>query len=98
MECIQELFNRIHFEEEHNRNLCCVKFIKNKNIKQIKSFCAFVKNNYELDVYDKMYNNLCPNEKKYLDVIASFILKIVSSDNSLEILELYYRIVDIYEK
>ena len=96
MDDISDLLKQINFQE-HNRNLCFVKFTKNKNVKQIKSYCEFIKDNYELNVYDEIYNNSSFKEKQFLDVIASLILNIISNNNSLEILQLYYQIVDIYD-
>lgn len=96
MDDISQMLEQINFQE-HNRNLYSVKFSKNKNVQQIKSFCEFIKDNYELNVYDEMYNNLSFKEKQFLDVIASLILTIVSNDNSFQILQLYYQIVDIYD-
>jgi len=95
MDDISQMLEQINFQE-HNRNLCYVKFSKNKNVQQIKSYCQFIKNNYELNVYDKIYNDLSFKEKQFLDIIASLILTIVSNNNSLQILQLYYQIVDIY--
>lgn len=96
MNDISQMLEQINFKE-HNRNLCFVKFSKNKNVKQIKSYCEFIKGNYELNVYHEIYNDLSFKKKQFLDVIASLILTIVSSNNSLEILQLYYQIVDIYD-
>lgn len=95
MDDISELLEQINFQE-HNRNLYFVKFTKNKNVQQIKSYCAFIKNNYELNVYHEIYNDLSFKTKQFLDVIASLILTIVSNNNSLEILHLYYQIINIY--
>ena len=96
MEDISQMLEQVNFQE-HNRNLCYVKFSKNKNVQQIKSYCQFIKDNYELNVYDEIYSNLSLKKKQFLDIIASLILTIVSNDNSLQILQLYYQIVDIYD-
>lgn len=81
---------------QNNRNLYYVKFIKFKNVQQIKLFCEFVKKNYELDVNHNIYNDLTLKKKRFLDVIAYLILQIISNNKSFEILHLYYQIVDIY--
>jgi len=95
MDDISDSLKQINFDE-HNRNICCVQFTKNKNVQQIKSYCEFIKNNYELNVNHNIYNNVSFKKKQFLDVIASLILNIISNNNSFEILQLYYQIVDIY--
>lgn len=95
MDDISQMLEQIDFNQ-HNRNLYLVKFKKNKNVQQIKSYCEFIKNNYELNVYHEIYNDLSFKKKKFLDVIASLIFNIISNNNSLQILQLYYQIVDIY--
>lgn len=96
MDDISQLLDQINFDD-HNRNLYFVKFTKNKNVQQIKSYCEFIKNNYELNVYHEIYNDLSFKEKQFLNVIASLILTILSNNNNLEILQSYYQIVDIYD-